>query len=132
MSKKRGFLSSLFRNKKPDDCCNKEIRKKIEKNCGCAEISYNVSVENTPLIESAMSIKVLGSGCKSCVTLTENTKLALEQMNIQANIEKITDLATITTYGVMSTPALVVNDKVVSYGKVLKPNEIIKILEKIR
>ncbi|NMA84900.1 MAG: thioredoxin family protein [Epulopiscium sp.] len=79
-----------------------------------------------------MSIKILGSGCKNCKDLVENTKFALSQMGIQANIEKITDLSAITEYGVMSTPVLVINEKIVSYGKVLKPKEIIKIFEKQR
>ncbi|HBL36446.1 MAG TPA: thioredoxin family protein [Firmicutes bacterium] len=79
-----------------------------------------------------MSIKILGSGCKNCITLTENTKLALAEMGLRANIEKITDLAAITGYGVMSTPALVIDEKVVSYGKVLKPKEIVKIIVKVR
>ena len=79
-----------------------------------------------------MNIKILGAGCKSCVTLAENTRVALSQMNLQANVEKVTDLSAIAGYGVMSTPALVINEKVVSYGKVLKPGEIVKILEKAR
>lgn len=76
-----------------------------------------------------MIIKVLGSGCKSCVTLTENTKTALEEMDIEAEIVKVTDFKEIMAYGVMSTPTLVVNEKVISVGKVLKPREIIKVLE---
>ena len=52
-------------------------------------------------------------------------------MQLEASIVKITDFGEITSYGVMSTPALVVNEKVVSYGKVLKPQEITKILEKV-
>jgi protein-disulfide isomerase len=58
-------------------------------------------------------------------------KKALEEKEINANILKITDFEEITRYGVMSTPALVVNEKVVSYGKVLKTQEVIKILEKV-
>ncbi|MHB1485713.1 MAG: thioredoxin family protein [Saccharofermentanales bacterium] len=77
-----------------------------------------------------MVIKILGSGCKSCVTLTENTKKAVAALGIDAGIEKVTDFAQISAYGVMSTPALVVDEKVVSFGKVLKPEDIIKILEK--
>lgn len=77
-----------------------------------------------------MIIKVLGSGCKSCVTLKENTEVALKEMGIEAEIIKITDFKDIMAYGVMSTAALVVDEKVASYGKVLKPKEIVKILEK--
>ncbi len=75
-----------------------------------------------------MTIKILGSGCKYCTTLAENTKEALKELGLEAEIEKVTEFAQIASYGVMSTPALVVDEKVVSYGKVLKPKEIIKFL----
>ena len=52
-------------------------------------------------------------------------------MGVEATVDKITDFAEIAGYGIMSTPGLVVNEKVVSFGKVLKPNDIIKILEQI-
>lgn len=77
-----------------------------------------------------MVIKVLGSGCKSCITLTENTKVALKEADIEAEIIKVTDFKDIAAYGVMSTPALVFDEKVVSFGKVLKPKEIVKLLKK--
>ena len=77
-----------------------------------------------------MIIKILGSGCKNCTTLTENTKAALSELNMTADIEKITDFVQIAGYGVMTTPALVIDEKVVSSGKVLKPKEIAKLIEK--
>jgi small redox-active disulfide protein 2 len=80
-------------------------------------------------IDTQLTIKILGSGCKNCVNLGENVKKALVEMQLEANIVKVTDLGEIAAYGVMSTPALVVNEKVVSYGKVLKPKEVIKILQ---
>ena len=79
-----------------------------------------------------MKIKILGSGCKNCVTLAENTKAALAELGTEAEIEKVTDFAEIAKYGVMSTPGLVINEKVVSYGKVLKPQDIAKIIEKAK
>ena len=79
-----------------------------------------------------MIIKILGSGCRNCVTLAENAKTALAELGMEAQIVKVTDFANISTYGVMSTPALVVDEKVVSSGKVLKPDQIVKILEKVR
>lgn len=78
-----------------------------------------------------MVIKILGSGCKYCVTLAENTKQALDELNLNETIEKVTDFAEIAKYGVMSTPALVIDEKVMSFGKVLKPKEIVKILERV-
>jgi small redox-active disulfide protein 2 len=77
-----------------------------------------------------MKIKILGSGCKNCITLAENTKAALAESGTEAEIEKVTDFAEIAKYGVMSTPGLVIDEKVVSYGKVLKPQDIVKIIEK--
>ncbi|KEZ84817.1 MULTISPECIES: thioredoxin family protein [Clostridium] len=76
-----------------------------------------------------MIIKILGSGCKKCITLKENTEIALKETGKEAEIIKVMDFKDIMAYGVMTTPALVINEKVVSFGKVLKPKEIIKILE---
>lgn len=134
MSKKKGIFSSLFGGKKPGGCCDMGIIDDTIENagCSCTDGCCNPEEANAPIGENAVNIKILGSGCKNCITLTENTKLAISQMKLQANIEKVSDLSAITGYGVMSTPALVVNEKVVSYGKVLKANEIVKILEKMR
>lgn len=77
-------------------------------------------------------IKILGGGCAKCNQLEANTKEALETLGMDTTMEHITDFTQIATYGVMSTPALVVDGKVVSYGKVLKSDEIVKILERVR
>jgi len=79
-----------------------------------------------------MLIKILGSGCKKCVTLKENTEVALKETGMEAEIIKVMDFKDIMAFGVMTTPALVINEKVVSFGKVLKPKEIIKILENFK
>ena len=79
-----------------------------------------------------MVIKILGSGCKNCVTLKENTEAALNEVAIEAEVVKVTDFKDIMAYGVMSTPALVIDEKVVSFGKVLKLKEIVKILETLK
>lgn len=76
-----------------------------------------------------MVIKVLGSCCGNCTALVENTKIALKELGIDCEVEKVTDFAEIAKYGVMSVPALVINERVVSFGKVLKPKGIVKILE---
>jgi small redox-active disulfide protein 2 len=75
-----------------------------------------------------MIIKILGSGCKKCVALGENAKAAAEASGKQAEIVKVTDMAQIAGYGVMSTPGLVVDEKLVSSGKVLSAQEIEKLL----
>jgi len=77
-----------------------------------------------------MIIKVLGSGCKNCISLKENTEKALQETGIIAEIIKVENMKDIVSYGVMQTPALVIDEKVVSYGKVLKPGDIVKLLEK--
>ena len=76
-----------------------------------------------------MKIKILGTGCPNCKVLESNTKKALEELNKKAEVEKVTDLGEIMSYGIMSTPALVIDNKVVSYGKVLSPDEIKKFLK---
>jgi len=77
-----------------------------------------------------MVIKVLGSGCKNCMVLADNIKIALDEMGLAAEVQKVTDIQRIISYGVMSTPAMVIDEKVVSFGKVLKPAEVVKILER--
>ena len=78
------------------------------------------------------SVKVLGSGCTKCNQLEAATKAALKQLGMDETIEHVTEFAQIAAYGVMSTPALVVDGKVVSYGKVLKTEEVAAILRKVR
>lgn len=77
-----------------------------------------------------MIIKILGSGCKKCVALTENAKAALESLGREADIVKVTDVAEIAAHGVMSTPALAIDDKVVSVGKVLTSVEVAGLISK--
>jgi len=76
------------------------------------------------------TIKILGSGCKKCKALEANTREGIAELNLEANIEHVTDMGEIMAYGVMSTPALVINDKVVSTGKVLKVNEAKEMIKK--
>lgn len=78
-----------------------------------------------------MTVKILGQGCADCRKLCENVKKAVENMGIEAEVQYITDLTKIVLYGVMQLPALVVDEKVASIGKVLKPNEIEKLLKSI-
>ncbi|QKE63916.1 thioredoxin family protein [Aquipseudomonas campi] len=75
-----------------------------------------------------MIIKILGSGCKKCISLTENTQQALHNLGLTAQVVKITDFAEIAAHGVMSTPALAIDDQVVSVGKVLTAAEVAELL----
>lgn len=76
-----------------------------------------------------MNIKILGSGCKKCIKLEENVKKTISSNGIDAEIEHITDIEKIIGYGVMSTPAMVIDEKVVSTGKLLKEKEILKLIQ---
>ncbi len=71
-----------------------------------------------------MIIEILGSGCPNCRTLESRAMQALEETGIAAEIRKVTDYAAIASYGVMHTPAMVIDGKVVSAGRVLKLEEI--------
>lgn len=71
---------------------------------------------------------LLGAGCASCHKQYENTKEAVKNLGLGVETEYITDMKEVMEYGVMSMPALFVNDKVVSMGKVLKTSEIEKLL----
>lgn len=76
-----------------------------------------------------MNVKVLGGGCSKCETLLANAKEAVAKTGVEAEVEYITDFAMIAGYGIMSMPALMVDDKIVSMGKVLKSKEIEKFLK---
>ena len=75
-----------------------------------------------------MNIKVLGGGCCKCESLLEAVKEAVAEKGIEAEIEYITDMAKIMEYGIMSTPALMVDGEVVSMGQALKAKEVKKYL----
>ena len=75
-----------------------------------------------------MIIKVLGPGCTNCKNLERVTREAVDALGIDATIEKVEDYAVIMGYGVMSTPALVVDEKVVVSGRVPKPAEVREML----
>ncbi|MBU5255237.1 thioredoxin family protein [Tissierella praeacuta] len=75
-----------------------------------------------------MIIKILGTGCSKCNKLEENTKLAVEELGVNASIEKVTDFKEIMKYGVMQTPTLVVDEKVKAVAKIPSVEEIKKIL----
>ena len=78
-----------------------------------------------------ISIKVLGAGCKSCHDQYENVKKAIEELGLEIEVEYITDMEKVMAYGVMSMPAIVVNETVASMGKVLKSAEVIKLFGKL-
>ncbi|MFA5408343.1 MAG: thioredoxin family protein [Bacilli bacterium] len=75
-----------------------------------------------------MIVKVLGSGCPSCKRLYENAREAASSVGGNIEVQYITDLKEIMASGVMSMPALVINDKVISVGRIVTVNEIIEMI----
>ena len=75
-----------------------------------------------------MDIKVLGTGCPNCKTLEKTTREIIDELGIEATITKEEDIMRIMEYGVMHTPALVVDEQVVLSGRVPSKNELKKIL----
>ena len=75
-----------------------------------------------------MIIKVLGPGCRSCLILERVTSEAVEALGIKATVEKVEDFQSIARYGVMSTPALVIDERVIFAGRVPNPRQIQKII----
>ncbi len=75
-----------------------------------------------------MNMKVLGSGCLNCKKLHQSAEEAIKELNVNINLEYITDMGRIIAYGVMSTPALVINEKVVSQGRILSKEDVIKLI----
>lgn len=101
--------------------------------CGCGCGCGSNAVETPPSqTYTAGSVKVLGSGCQNCNDLEVAVAEALAELNMDPTVIHVTDFTEIAKYGVMSTPALVVDETVVSMGKTLKKDEVLSILKKIR
>ena len=110
----------------------KKEEKKEETSCCCCGVEKTATETASTCcgepVDGICCIKVLGSGCKACHQLYDNTLKAVEGMGIE--VEYVSDLQKIMEYGAMSMPALVVNETLVSSGKVLKPAEILKLLNR--
>ena len=108
-------------------------KKKAEKEtCCCSGNCTPEVMEQAEAEKGEVGVKVLGGGCAKCNQLETATIQALSELGMDTTIEHVRDFEKIAAYGVMTTPALVVDGKVVSYGKVLKKNEVIEILKKVR
>ena len=104
-------------------------KKKDTESCGCA-CGGSCAGAGEPATGEAR-VLILGSGCANCRTLEKNVRTALEQMgDTETAVGHVTDFAEIAKYGVMHTPALVVDGRVVSSGRVLTPNEAAALLQK--
>ena len=102
-------------------------------NGGCAprESTDVGKIGGDDATKGVSSVKVLGAGCKNCHALLEATKEAVKNMGLGVEVDYVTDMEKIMEYGVMSLPALVVNEKAISTGKVLKADAVEQLLRKL-
>lgn len=106
-------------------------KKKAEKeNCCCGGNCTAETMEQAENAKNGQGIKILGSGCSKCNQLENAVVEALAELGMNTEVEHVREFEKIAAYGVMTTPALVVDGKVVSYGKVLKKDEVIALLKK--
>jgi len=105
-----------------------EVEEIVKKETGCGCCCGGAS-SNEPSALTSRYI-VLGACCKKSEETFENTKTALKEMGIEEEAVNIGDLGEIAAYGVMQTPALVIDNKVVSYGKMLKVDDVKRLIEK--
>ena len=108
-------------------------KKKKAPTCGCCcgggkQTANSCCTEAGGKLES---VKVLGAGCSACHQQYEYAKEAVASMGFDVEVEYITDMEKVMQYGVMSMPAIVVNEKVASMGKVLKASDVEKLLRKL-
>ena len=76
-----------------------------------------------------MNIKILGTGCSKCVTLENKVREVVKSNNIDAVVEKVSDIQEIMKYGILMTPGLVISEKVVSVGFVPKDSQILQLIK---
>ena len=107
-------------------------KKKEEKSCCCGDSCTPEKIVQAEATKTTDGVKVLGSGCAKCNALEEAAREALAELGMDTAINHVTDSTQIAAYGVMTTPALVVDEKVVSYGKVLKKDEAKALIQKVR
>lgn len=76
-----------------------------------------------------MNIKVIGSGCEKCTAVYKSVTEAVEELGLDAEIEKVEDLLEIVKLGVISSPSIIIDGKIVSAGRVLNKKQVIKLLK---
>ena len=112
-------------------CCGGTVSKASEiGRCSAPQAEETASCCCGAPVDGICCVKVLGAGCKSCHEQYENAKTAVKAMGLSVEVEYITDMEKVMAYGVMSMPAIVVNEQVVSMGKVLKAADVEKLLGK--
>ena len=111
-------------------CCSTEPKAEESACCCAAPKTKATSCCCGAPVEGICCVKILGAGCKSCHEQYENAKAAVQALGLNVEVEYITDMEKVMEYGVMSMPAIVVNDQVVSMGKVLKAADVEKLLNR--
>lgn len=114
----------------PVCCCGTAPKASESGCCSAPQAEETASCCCGAPVDGICCIKVLGAGCKSCHEQYENAKTAVKAMGLSVEVEYITDMEKVMAYGVMSMPAIVVNEQVVSMGKVLKAADVEKLLGK--
>ena len=114
----------------PVCCCGTEAKASESGRCSAPQAEETAFCCCGAPVDGICCIKVLGAGCKSCHEQYENAKTAVKAMGLSVEVEYITDMEKVMAYGVMSMPAIVVNEQVVSMGKVLKAADVEKLLGK--
>ena len=107
-------------------------KKEEPASCCCGGNCTPETMAHAEAVKASGGVKVLGSGCAKCNALEEAAREALAELEMDTAIDHVTDFTQIAAYGVMTTPALVVDGKVVSYGKVLKKDEAKALIQKVR
>ena len=103
-----------------------------KKPCCCGGSCTPEAMQAAEAQKKESGIKILGGGCAKCNALEAATVEALRELGMNTAVDHVRDFEKIAAYGVMTTHALVVDGQVVSYGKVLKKDEVIAILKKVR
>ena len=124
-------LFNFGEKKEEKSCCCGSEPKVEETACCCGSAPKAETTCCGAPVEGICCIKVLGAGCKSCHEQYENAKAAVQALGLKVEVEYITDMEKVMEYGVMSMPAIVVNDQVVSMGTVLKAADVEKLLQKL-
>ena len=110
----------------------KRMEEESKNSCCCGGNITPESMQAAEEEKSKTGVKILGGGCSKCNQLEAATIEALTELGMDTTIDHVKDYEKIASYGVMTTPALVIDGKVVSYGKVLKKDEVVKILKEVR
>lgn len=131
----KGIFGNVFGKKeKSGGCCDMQIVEDHEEDslgslaCDCNEARDDSKVVDKDT-QQRVVVRVLGPGCRKCHELHDNVMEVSKRTDGRIEVEYVTDMSEIAAYGIMSTPALLVGEKVVSAGKVLSPSEIASILE---